>query len=112
MPIVKKEADRDAVSAAVAGLEGALRAAGVRVAVDAGTEKTPGWKFNFWEMKVRTERRPQSPQSSCSVQLLRMTLIAALACDFRSWITVRGRSTAVETAVKSCASIMRPKIVV
>ena len=55
MPIVKKEADREAVSAAVAGLEGALKAAGVRVRVDAGTEKTPGWKFNFWEMKVRSE---------------------------------------------------------
>jgi len=53
VPIVKKEADREAVSAAVAGLEGALKAAGVRVRVDAGTEKTPGWKFNFWEMKVR-----------------------------------------------------------
>ena len=55
MPIVKKEADREAVSAAVAGLEGALRAAGVRVKVDAGTEKTPGWKFNHWEMKVRLQ---------------------------------------------------------
>ena len=53
MPIVKKEADRDAVSGAVSGLEGALRAAGVRVTVDASTEKTPGWKFNHWEMKVR-----------------------------------------------------------
>ena len=53
VPIVKKEADREAVSAAVAGLEGALKSAGVRVRVDAGTEKTPGWKFNFWEMKAR-----------------------------------------------------------
>ena len=67
VPIVKKEADRDAVSAAVAALEGALKAAGVRVAVDAGTEKTPGWKFNFWEMKVRHGTPAELPHSSSSV---------------------------------------------
>ena len=52
VPIVKNEADREPVMAAVAGLESALKAAGVRAKVDAGTEKSPGWKFNFWEMKV------------------------------------------------------------
>lgn len=57
IPIVNKEADREAVMAAAAGLEAALKAAGVRVKLDAGTEKKPGWKFNFWEMKVSALRR-------------------------------------------------------
>ena len=66
VPIVKKVADREPVSAAVAGLEGALKAAGVRVKVDAGTEKTPGWKFNFWEMKVQ-----DAGCQSCQAAVLR-----------------------------------------
>lgn len=52
VPIVKKDADREPVMAAANGLAAALKAAGMRAKVDAGTEKTPGWKFNFWEMKV------------------------------------------------------------
>ena len=54
MPIVKKEEDRESVMAAANCLEAALKAAGMRAKVDAGSEKTPGWKFNFWEMKVST----------------------------------------------------------
>lgn len=42
MPIIKKEADADGVMAAVQGLERALKAAGVRVLLDA-TTGAAGW---------------------------------------------------------------------
>ncbi len=64
MPILKKDADSAAVLAAVGQLESALQAAGIRAKVDAGSEKTPGWKFNYWEMKgvpVRVEVRSLRP---------------------------------------------------
>ena len=60
VPIVKKEADREAVEAAAAALHAALKAGGVRAEVDARSDKSPGWKFNYWEMKgvpVRVEVR-------------------------------------------------------
>ena len=52
VPIVKKEADRDAVMAAIEKLHAAAVAAGLRCKLDASTDKTPGWKFNHYEMKV------------------------------------------------------------
>lgn len=52
VPIVKKEADRDAVMAAIERLHAAAVAAGLRCKLDASTDKTPGWKFNHYEMKV------------------------------------------------------------
>ena len=52
VPILKKEADTEAVMAAVDGLRAAAEEAGIRVKVDASTEKAPGWKFNHYEMKV------------------------------------------------------------
>ena len=54
MPIVKADADRDAVLAAVRALHEAATAAGLRCRLDDEESRTPGWKFNFWEMKVRT----------------------------------------------------------
>ena len=52
VPILKKNTDSEAVLAAVDDLAKAAKAAGIRVKVDAGSEKTPGFKFSFWEMKV------------------------------------------------------------
>ena len=52
MPIVKKEADTQDVMQAVDALHAAAQQAGLRCKVDASTEKTPGWKFNHYEMKV------------------------------------------------------------
>jgi prolyl-tRNA synthetase len=37
---------------AVASVENTLKEAGIRVKVDASELRTPGWKFNFYEMKV------------------------------------------------------------
>ena len=52
VPIVKKEADAADVMQAVDALHTAAQQAGLRCKVDASTEKTPGWKFNHYEMKV------------------------------------------------------------
>lgn len=54
MPIVKKETDTQDVMQAVDALHAAAQQAGIRCKVDASTEKTPGWKFNHYEMKVCT----------------------------------------------------------
>jgi len=37
--------------AAVDGLVAALKGAGVRSKVDANELKTPGWRYNYWELK-------------------------------------------------------------
>ena len=54
VPIVKADGDREAVLAAVRALHGAATAAGLRSRLDDDESRTPGWKFNFWEMKVGT----------------------------------------------------------
>lgn len=84
VPILKKGADCEAVLAAVTGLEAALKGAGIRVKVDAGGEKTPGWKFNYYEMKgvpVRVEVRvmasaPALYSGSC------LAVAGQVKCDF------------------------------
>ncbi|GAB4818966.1 hypothetical protein N2152v2_006012 [Parachlorella kessleri] len=71
VPILKKDADSSAaVMAAVGDMEAALKAAGIRAKVDASSEKTPGWKFNFWEMKgvpVRVEVGPRDVEAGTCV---------------------------------------------
>jgi len=52
VPIVKKEADQEGVTQAVDALYAAAQQSGLRCKLDASTEKTPGWKFNHYEMKV------------------------------------------------------------
>lgn len=55
MPIWKKEEEKAAVLEAGAEVQKRLKAGGVRVKLDASEQRTPGWKFNFWEMKVGHE---------------------------------------------------------
>lgn len=48
----------------------ALQAAGVRAKVDPPSDKSPGWKFNFWEMKgvpVRLEVGPRDVAKAACV---------------------------------------------
>ena len=52
VPILKKNTDTEAVLKAADDLAKAATSAGYRAKVDAGTEKTPGFKFSFWEMKA------------------------------------------------------------
>jgi prolyl-tRNA synthetase len=70
IPILKKGADAAAVLAAAAGMEAALKAAGVRAKVDAGSERTPGWKFNHYELRgvpVRVEVGPRDVEAGTCV---------------------------------------------
>ena len=50
IPILKKNADNDAVLAMVDTIDAQLKAAGIRSKVDK-TDKSPGVKFYHWEMK-------------------------------------------------------------
>jgi len=62
VPIWKKEEQKADVMAAAEKTERILKAAGVRVKLDAAEQKTPGWKYNFWEMKgvpIRIEIGPR-----------------------------------------------------
>ncbi|KAG0597534.1 hypothetical protein M758_12G002600 [Ceratodon purpureus] len=62
VPIWKKEEQKAGVMAAAVKTESILKSAGVRVKLDATDQKTPGWKYNFWEMKgvpIRIEIGPR-----------------------------------------------------
>eukprot|EP00884_Botryococcus_braunii_P008844 jgi/Botrbrau1/17961/Bobra.50_1s0053.1 len=74
VPIAKKEEERAVVNATVEALAAAAKTAGIRAVVDASTERTPGWKFNFWEMKgvpVRIEVGPRDVAQGAAVSARR-----------------------------------------
>lgn len=52
VPIWKKDGEKEAVLNAAASLKEVLHSSGIRVKLDDSDQRTPGWKFNFWEMKV------------------------------------------------------------
>lgn len=54
IPIWKKDDDRAGVLNAPSSVKvkEALPAAGIKVKLDESDQRSPGWKFNFWEMKV------------------------------------------------------------
>jgi prolyl-tRNA synthetase len=65
VPIWRKNRERDEVETAVERVRASL-APNVRVKVDDRDDKTPGWKFNEWELKgvpVRIELGPRDIQS-------------------------------------------------
>jgi prolyl-tRNA synthetase len=62
VPIFGKDDQKAAVLEAVDRVTAALKGAGVRVKVDAADNKTPGFKFNEWELKgvpLRVELGPR-----------------------------------------------------
>eukprot|EP00898_Chlorokybus_atmophyticus_P008499 jgi/Chlat1/8650/Chrsp87S08036 len=70
VPIWKKPEEREAVLSAAESMKSALHARGVRVQVDVTEQKTPGWKFNFWELKgvpLRIEIGPRDVASGFAV---------------------------------------------
>lgn len=70
MPVIPKNKDKDAVMGQVDSMAEALAAAGVRCKVDSAADKSPGWKFNFWEMKgvpVRLEVGPRDVAKAACV---------------------------------------------
>ena len=54
VPIWKKADDKAGVLDAASSVKETLQAAGIRVKCDDAEQRTPGWKFNFWEIKVNT----------------------------------------------------------
>ncbi|PSS34299.1 Proline--tRNA ligase [Actinidia chinensis var. chinensis] len=52
VPIWKKDNERTGVLNAALSVKEVLKTAGIKVKVDDTDQRTPGWKFNFWEMKV------------------------------------------------------------
>lgn len=70
VPVTPKPKDREAVLAQTASMRETLFAAGVRVKVDDSDGRSPGWKFNYWEMKgvpVRLEVGPRDVAKSACV---------------------------------------------
>uniref|UniRef100_A0A803N5I8 proline--tRNA ligase n=1 Tax=Chenopodium quinoa TaxID=63459 RepID=A0A803N5I8_CHEQI len=62
VPIWKKEEEKLGVLDAGISTYEALKSAGIKVKFDDSEQQTPGWKFNFWEMKgvpVRIEIGPR-----------------------------------------------------
>ncbi|PQQ20620.1 proline--tRNA ligase chloroplastic/mitochondrial [Prunus yedoensis var. nudiflora] len=70
IPIWKKDDDRAGVLNAASSVKEALRAAGIKVKLDDSDQRSPGWKFNFWEMKgvpLRIEIGPRDVSSGSVV---------------------------------------------
>ncbi|XP_021810277.1 proline--tRNA ligase, chloroplastic/mitochondrial-like [Prunus avium] len=70
IPIWKKDDDRAVVLNAASSVKEALHAAGIKVKLDDSDQRTPGWKFNFWEMKgvpLRIEIGPRDVSSQSVV---------------------------------------------
>jgi len=70
VPIWKKDDEKDAVLASAQNLFQACKAKGIRAKVDLREGKSPGWKFNDWEMKgvpVRVEVGPKDVEKGACV---------------------------------------------
>ncbi|KAM5572809.1 proline--tRNA ligase, chloroplastic/mitochondrial [Rosa sericea] len=70
VPIWKKEDDKAGVLNAASSVKDALHTAGIKVKLDDTDQRTPGWKFNFWEMKgvpLRIEIGPRDVSSQSVV---------------------------------------------
>ena len=52
VPIVPKASQREALLTAAKKIEAVLSEGGIRVILDDNESKSPGWRYNFWEMKV------------------------------------------------------------
>ena len=69
-PIWQKNKDKESVVASCDAITKILKEAGIRVKIDADDTKSPGWKFNFWEMKgvpIRIEIGPRDVEKNACV---------------------------------------------
>lgn len=69
VPIWRKDEEKAPVMAGAEEIRRVLADAGIRTNLDLDDQRTPGWKFNFWEMKgvpIRIEVGPRDLQNrSC-----------------------------------------------
>ncbi|KZV27562.1 proline--tRNA ligase-like [Dorcoceras hygrometricum] len=70
VPIWKKPNEKEGVLNAASSVREILQTSGIKVKVDDSEQRTPGWKFNFWEMKgvpLRIEIGPRDVSSGSVV---------------------------------------------
>ncbi|XP_022887080.1 proline--tRNA ligase, chloroplastic/mitochondrial-like [Olea europaea var. sylvestris] len=70
VPIWKKADERTGILDAASSVKEILQAAGIKAKIDDSEQRTPGWKFNFWEMKgvpLRIEIGPRDVSSGSVV---------------------------------------------
>ncbi|KAK3037215.1 hypothetical protein RJ639_030108 [Escallonia herrerae] len=70
VPIWKKADEKAGVLNAASSVKDVLHVAGIKVKIDDSDQRTPGWKFNFWEMKgvpLRIEIGPRDVSSGSVV---------------------------------------------
>ncbi|XVE58488.1 hypothetical protein DITRI_Ditri04bG0173400 [Diplodiscus trichospermus] len=70
VPIWRKADEKTGVLNAASSVAEILKAAGLKVKLDDADQRTPGWKFNFWEMKgvpLRIEIGPRDVSSGSVV---------------------------------------------
>ncbi|XP_059667118.1 proline--tRNA ligase, chloroplastic/mitochondrial isoform X1 [Cornus florida] len=70
IPIFKKADEKTGVLGAALSVKEVLTTAGIKVKIDDSDQRTPGWKFNFWEMKgvpLRIEIGPRDVSSGSVV---------------------------------------------
>ncbi|XP_059312328.1 proline--tRNA ligase, chloroplastic/mitochondrial-like isoform X1 [Lycium ferocissimum] len=70
VPIWKKDNEKTGVLTASSSVKETLQAAGIKVKIDDTDQRTPGWKFNFYEMKgvpLRIEIGPRDVSSGTVV---------------------------------------------
>ncbi|WJX34886.1 Proline--tRNA ligase, chloroplastic/mitochondrial [Trifolium repens] len=70
VPIWKKDDEKMTVLNAALSVKEALQSSGIKVKLDDSDQRTPGWKFNFWEMKgvpLRIEIGPRDVSSGSVV---------------------------------------------
>ncbi|KAF7132193.1 hypothetical protein RHSIM_Rhsim09G0200200 [Rhododendron simsii] len=70
VPIWKKDDEKTGVLNAASSVREVLKTAGIKVKIDDTDQRTPGWKFNFWEMKgvpLRIEIGPRDVSSGSVV---------------------------------------------
>lgn len=53
VPIIPKASQRKEILEAAQKVKGILQEGQIRVKLDDNDSKSPGWRYNYWEMKVR-----------------------------------------------------------
>ncbi|XP_020579821.1 proline--tRNA ligase, chloroplastic/mitochondrial isoform X2 [Phalaenopsis equestris] len=84
VPIWKKDDEKIGVLSTAVTVEQTLKSADIRVKIDGSEQRTPGWKFNFWELKgvpVRIEIGPREVADG-SVVVSRRDVPGKLGKDF------------------------------
>lgn len=52
VPIIPKKSQRKEILEAAQKVKGILQESQIRVKLDDNDSKSPGWRYNYWEMKV------------------------------------------------------------